>query len=494
MRRISIFFSVLFSLTFFFANSILNAGGLESTTASARSTTQQFVNAAMKPGTFVFAEKLVKMVGEGVDWYFDRLVIAADKAQLGPISNNIVSGMGKGLSDWKIDQYTNRGLDTVEDVAHKLWLQDFTQQVLQGTDVKIKPYLKGGLEYDSNVFYEPEAPKTRDEVLWLWTPGVSINYPFGENNRYRIGAVYEARVTDFTKYDSHDDVGQSLGAVGNFKLRDDLFFNVTEEFVKDAARAGTRSAKRVEYVDQIVTPNIVYNWRNWTVEGEYKNAIRDFQNTIYQIFSYDNNALTTRLLRDIAPNFRWLAEYTFSFYEYHSDATRTGHLNDIKTGFKGQLSERTDILARIGYQERSYRQHDTNYDILAGDFRLRHRLTKRTNLDFYGHRTTQESQFTNNRAMDEKLIQGSANYLFNEKLRGRVGAWLARRDFDNVSTIGAVQILRRDLVGSTFVGFDYAFRPWLITNLDYRYERSNSNNSNFDYTNNVVSLGMTMPL
>ena len=489
MRRAFILIS-LFSLSLFLSYSSLNAGGLETT----RTKTQELVNAAVKPGTYVFAEKLVSLVGNGIDWYFDRLVIASEKAHVGQISNDVVNGFGKGLSDLQIDHYTNRGLDAVEGLAHRFWLEDFHQQVLQGTDVKVSPYFKGNFEYNSNVFYEPEAPKTRDEVLWVWTPGVSINYPFGEDGRYRIGAVYEARITEFTKYDSHDDIGQSLGAVGNFKLTDDLFFNVSEEFVKDAARAGTRSAEKVEYLDQIVTPSITYNWRNWSFEGEYKNAIRDFDSAIYRVFSYANNAFTTRLLRDLAPGFRGLVEYTFSHYDYAADETRVGHYNEIKAGFKGKLSERTDILARVGYQERGYRAHDTQFDIPVADFRLTHRLTDRTNLDFYGHRATQESQFTNNRAFDEKLLQGSGNYLFSERLRGRVGGWIARRDFDNVSTIGAVQILRRDLMGSIFVGLDYAFRPWLITNLDYRYERSNSNNSNFDYTNNVLQVGMTMPI
>lgn len=493
MRRTSIFIS-LFSLMFLVANSFLYAGGLESTAQTARRSTENLINAAVKPGTYVFAEKLVKMVGDGIDWYFDRLVIGAEKAQLAKISDDVVNGIGKGLSDLQIDHYTNRGLDTIEDLAHKFWLQDFSEQVLQASEVKIKPYFKGGIEYNSNVFYEPEAPKTRDELVWIWTPGVSINYPFGEDNRYRVGAVYEARFTQFTKYDEHSDIGQSLGAVGNFKLTDDFLFNVAEEFVKDAARAGTRSAEAIEYTDQIVTPSFTYNWRNWSFEGEYRNAIRDFESAIYRVFSYANNAFTTRLLRDLAPNFKGLVEYTLSHYDYAADETRVGHYTEVKAGVKGQLSERTSILARAGYQERSYKKHDIDYDIVVGDFRLTHRLTQRTNLDFYSHRTTQESQFTNNRAFDEKLIQGSANHLFTEKLRGRVGGWLARRDFDIVSTIGAVQVLRRDLVGSAFVGFDYAFRPWLITNLDYRYERSNSNNSNFDYTNNVVSLGMTMPL
>ena len=493
MRRTSIFIS-LFSLMFLTSRSFLNAGGLETTTRTVRTNTENFVNAAVKPGTYVFAEKLVRMVGDGIDWYFDRLVIGAEKAQLAKISDDVVTGIGQGLSDLQVDRFTNRSLNTVEEVAHKLWLEDFSKQVLEESDVKVRPYFKTGMEYDSNVFSEPEAPRTRDEVLWLYTPGVSINYPFGEDNRYRIGAVYEARITEFTNYNDHSDIGQSVGAVGNFKLLDNFFFNVTEEFVKDAARAGTRRAKRIEYMDQIISPTVVYNWRNWSFEGEYRNAIRDFDSAIYRVFSYANNAFTTRLLRDLAPNFRGLFEYTLSHYDYAADETRVGHYTEVRVGVKGQLSERTNILARAGYQQRSYKKHDTDYDIPVADFRLTHRLTNRTDLDFYGERMTHESQFTNNRAFDEKLIQGSVKHLFTEKLRGRVGGWLARRDFDIVSTIGAVQIHRRDLVGSVFVGFDYAFRSWLITNLDYRYERSNSNNSNFDYTNNVVSLGMTMPL
>ena len=92
------------------------------------------------------------------------------------------------------------------------------------------------------------------------------------------------------------------------------------------------------------------------------------------------------------------------------------------------------------------------------------------------------------------MVQGSGSYVFNSKFRGRTGASFARREFENPATIGAIVSERRDILGTAFVGLDYIFRPWLIVNLDYKYERSNSNNSNFDYTNNIVALGMTMPL
>ncbi len=488
MRKSLVFISYYILVVFFFSNLNANAGGLERT----RTKTNEVVNAAMMPGTYVGAEKVVKALGRAVDQTFDQLVIFADKAQIDDAANGIVKGVSD--NDLNLGYYSNRVLDTVESLTQRLGIKKLSDNVLQGSEVKIRPYFKGGMEYNSNVFYEPEAPKTRDEVMWIWTPGVSLNIPFGDKKQYRIGAVYEARFNEYTKYDEHDDIGQSLGVVGDFKLTDDLAFHVTEEYVRDAARPGTRSAKRVEYMDQIVTPSLVYDWRNWTFEAEYKNAIRDFESPIYQIFSYANNAITTRILRDVAPGFRGLIEYTLSHYDYHSDATRIGHYQEIKTGFKGALSERTNILARVGYQERSYRAHDTNFDVVVGDVLLEHRLTSRAKLETFFQRTLQESQFTNNRAYDEKLIQTSGSYLFTEKLRGRAGFSLAQHKFQNEAFTGATLVKRRDMIGSTFVGFDYMFRPWLITNLDYRYERSNSNNSNFDYTNNVLSLGMTMPL
>lgn len=488
MRK-SLVFIFYYSLVIFFFSTInATAGGLE----RARTKTNDVVNAAIAPGTYAGAEKAVNETGRVVDQSFDHLVMLTDSTQISSGSKKVVESASNSLSG--IDSYTNRGLDAIESLSQRLQLQDLTQNVLQGSDVKISPYFKANMEYDSNVFYEPEAPKTRDEVLWVWTPGVSINVPFGDQKQYRVGAVYEARFTDFTRFGEHDDVGQSLGAVGNFKLRDDLAVNVTEEFVKDAARAGTRSAKRVEYTDQIVTPSLVYDWRNWTFEGEYKNAIRNFGSAIYRAFDYDNNAFTARLLRDIAPHFRGLAEYTFSHYNYDHDGSRVGRYNQIRFGVKGDLSERTNVLARVGYQQRNYRRHDTDFDVPVADVLIRHSLTDRTKLDLYFQRTLQESQFTNNRAYDEKLGQISASYLFTEKLRGRAGGSLAQHKFQNEAFTGAVLVKRRDLIGSTFVGLDYMFRPWLITNIDYRYERSNSNNSNFDYTNNVLSLGMTMPL
>ncbi|MBI4372622.1 MAG: outer membrane beta-barrel protein [Candidatus Omnitrophica bacterium] len=496
MRRNSIFFGI-FSLVFLLTNTSLYAGGLEGVKSGAnslRSGTQKVVDGALQPGTYSFVEEFVDLLGKGIDWYFDLFVLGADTVKAGEISNGIVDGIGGGLNEMQIPATIDKGLDTIEDVTAKSGLPELRRQMTEATGIHVKPYFKGTVEYNSNVFLEPEAPKTRDEALWIWTPGVSVNYPFGDQKQHRVGAVYEARITEFTKYDEHDDVGQSVGVIGNFKLSDALYTNITEEFVQDAARAGTRSAKRIEYIDNKVSPTIGYHWRDWTFEGEYWNTIRDFESAIYRAFSYANNGATARAYRTLAPNFRGVVDYTFSYYDYAADETRVGHYNQFRAGVTGKLSERTNLLTRIGYQEREYRAHDTEFHIPVGDFRLTHRLTSKTNLDFYIHRTTAESTFTNNRALDEKLAQVSGNYLFNSKFRGRAGAAYIRHDFDRTAATGATVVKRRDHIGRLSVGLDYFFRPWLIMNLDYHYDRSNSNNSNFDYTNNQVALGMTMPL
>jgi hypothetical protein len=498
--RCSALLRVLFPVIFLVSSSFLYAdepavtSETQAKSSGIRSKAERVVDAALQPGTFQTIENLVKIIGDGIDWYFDQLVNAADQSRLSESSNSVVKGIGQGLVDVGVDKAVNDSLDLAEQGAEKFYLKEFDRQILKGTQVKVHPYLKSAMEYYSNVFYEPEAPKTRDEVLWVFKPGVTANFPFGDEKQYRIGAAYEARITEFTKYGEHDDIGQSAGLIGDFKLTDALYTNIREELIQDAARAATRSAKRVEYIENTVTPTVGYNWRDWTFEGEYTNSIRDFDSSIYRAFSYANNAVQARVFRTLAPSFRGLIDYTFSHYDYAADETRVGWYNQIRTGVTGKLSERTALTARVGYQSREYEAHDTQFDIPVADVRLTHRLTSKTNLDFYFHRTTRESSFTNNRAYDEKLFQASGNYLFNSRFRGRTGTSFIRREFENVATTGAIVSERRDILGTAFVGFDYAFRPWLIMNLDYKYERSNSNNSNFDYTNNLVSVGMTMPL
>ena len=498
MRRVTSYLIFLVSAgSFFLSSSFLYAGDLGTAKSGANSigvNARKVIDAALQPGTCPFIEGVVKFFGQGLDWSFDRLVVGADRAKVSEISDHVVSGMAQGLSDFKIDQGINQTLDAFEGLAKKFLANDFSSQILQGTPAKVKPYLKAGFEYNSNVFDEPEAPKTRDEVLWTWTPGVSVNFPFGADDRYRIGAVYEARFLEFGKYDQHDDIGQSFGALGNFKLTDNLYVNVTEEYVKDAARAGTAFVKRVEYEDQKVSPTVGYNWRDWTFETQYENAHRRYDSSIYDQFEYDNNVITGRAYRTLAPNFRGLLEYNYSHFDYDYDVTRPGRYHQGRVGVVGQLSERTGILARVGYMDRNYHSSKGEFDKPVADIRLRHTLTKRTDLDFYFHRTSYESTFTNNRFLDEKRFQASATYLFTSKLRGRTGGALIRQNYDAAAATGRVFIKRRDTVGNLFVGFDYAFRPWLLTSVDYRYERNNSNNSNFDYTNHGMALGLIMPL
>jgi hypothetical protein len=251
----------------------------------------------------------------------------------------------------------------------------------------------------------------------------------------------------------------------------------------------------VEYVDQKVSPAVGYNWRDWTAEASWVNAHRRFPSRIYDQFEYDNNVITGKLFRTLAPNFRGLIQYDFGHYDYDFDVTRPGRYHQIRGGLAGKLSERTSLSTRVGYMDRSYSQDRfTEFDKPVADVQLQHQLTKRTGLDFYFHRTSHESSFTNNRFLDEKLIQISGNHLFTPKFRGRTGTVLTRRDFDGTAAVGRVVVKRRDLSVAAFVGADYVLRPWLMFNLDYRYEKKNSNVSDFDFRDNILSLGMTLPL
>ena len=502
MRRGNPTFILLVSLfSLFVMNSSAYAGGVDAEKASGgggQTGVQKVIDATLQPGTYQFAEKLVKIVGEGLDWYFDRLVVGADKAQIPQTSDSIVKGLGDGFNDLQVSSSIDSVLNASENLAKKFYLTDFTQKILQGSDVKVKPYFKTGMEYDSNIFYEPEAPKTHDDVLWTWTPGVAVNFPFGDKKQYRIGAVYEARFQDFTKNAPHDNVGQSLGVIGNFKLTDSLYVNATEEFVKDFARAGTVAAKRVGYKDQKASPTVGYNWKAWTAEFQFENALRRYDASIFHIFEYTNNVYTGRLYRTLAPNFRGLLEYNFSHYHYINDGTRNGRYHQFLAGFVGALSQRTSILARAGYMDRNYRKtsnaFSTEFDQPVGDVRITHKLTDRTSFDLSYDKTAYESSFTANRFYKENQVQFQGTHLFNSKFRGRAGGSFGRHDYPAQATTGAVAIKRKDALATAFVGLDYAFRPWMIWNLDYKYERSNSSNSNFDYTNNQVAVGMTMPL
>ncbi|MBI1978114.1 MAG: outer membrane beta-barrel protein [Candidatus Omnitrophica bacterium] len=489
MRR-ALFLAFVFSLHFFLLNSSLYADDPEPT----KSDTQQVAETTFKLGAFPAIEKWVKELGRGLDWCLDRLVVGGDSIQLGKAANGVVGGIADGFRDLRVDTSVDQTFDAFESLGRRLWLPDWKEKVSKATPAEVKPYFKGSFEYDSNVFLEPKAPKRRDEAVWVWTPGVAINLPFGDEKQYRVGAVYEARFTEFTKYDEHDDVGQTLGAVADLKLTDDIYAKVTEEFIQDAARAGTRTAKKVEYTQNRVSPTVGYHWGDWTLEGQYWNEIRDFESAIYRAFSYANNGFLTTIYRTLFPNFRGLVDYSFSHYDYAADETRVGWYHQIRAGVTGQLSERSNLLARMGYQKRDYKAHDTQFDIPVWDVRLVHRLTSRTTLDFSFERTIEESAFTNNRAYDEKSFRAAGTYLFTQKLRGRAGTAFLRREYEREAFTGAVLVKRRDNIGRAFVGIDYIFRPWFIVNLDYRYDRSNSNNSNFDYTNNQVVLGMTMPL
>ena len=345
------------------------------------------------------------------------------------------------------------------------------------------------MEFTDNVFREPG--KDKEDVLWKFTPGLSATYL---NDLGKIGVSYEADFKYFTKYgDPNNDQDQSFGAVADLYPIENMYVHVTEQLTQKGSRGGAIDLEPVNYLDNTVSVTTGYKMGRWTPEVGYRNFIRDFKQS-FNGYDYGENVLTVRLYQDIVKDIRTNITSHFGSINYDNDPTKKATYYELRTGIEGTLMFNVYARADVGFHHRKrFNNNRQNFNAVVSTISLRRNFGAKTTVEAGFVRRPVETAFANETFYDDKFFYVSAKHKITPKLRGRVTYRLGRKDYQGYTTLGTARADRSDDSYSVNVGADYAARSWMILHLDYNWERRESNFSTFDYTENRVSLGVTMP-
>lgn len=406
-----------------------------------------------------------------------------------PVASASVDDVGKGV---------NGLLDKIEILAGKTKINELREQALKKFGLLVNPYFKTGFDYTTNVFKSPR--KRVEDVIFKFTPGVNLTYtnPLGQ-----VGVSYEAEFLEFHKDGLQDAQNQYFSAFADIHPTDKLSLRVSEQLNDQYATAGAHDLKPINFMDNTVRVSGVYALNDQLSEEiGYQNFVRRYNGDTYDLYDYTENIMFLRSYYKFCNGPKVSIGYDLGFVNYSLDNfddellnNRDASYHEFPVGAEGTLPW-GDIYyaAYVGPHIRNMQSEDRNgWWGFVSSVVLRKKITKSTATELGFSRRPVEGTFDDQTFNIDRTFWAGVTQVITPKLRGRMKISTSNRHYDNNATVGNVWTHRRDAAFGFGLGLDYAVRKWMILNTDYKIERRNSNISDFDYLDNTLSMGMTMP-
>ena len=345
--------------------------------------------------------------------------------------------------------------------------------------------LKGGLstqgQFDSNVYLTPH--KGIKDYVFTLRPKLLLDRPFGIDQRHLFQMMYVGEGGLFCSQTSQDHMNERGAANLNLRLPFG-FLNTNDDFIDTTDRAGTEFTTRVHRLENTASATLGVQHNKMSYEAGYTNFFKYYYKQQYKQFAYHENDFKGTVFYQLFPKTKALIDYTFGLLDYYNDKSRSGHLNQVTTGLKGDLTGKTVGIVKAGFQERGY-DSGKGYIGFVGELGAITKFSERTEVTLMYHTTPVESVASNGNYYTSNMISAQ----LDQKLIGHLSTML-RSEISRDSypqTDSADNIKRRDWIFDESVWLYYKIKRWGKLGIGYDFKRRASNMGSESYTDHLVS-------
>ena len=352
-------------------------------------------------------------------------------------------------------------------------------------NLMLHPYLRLKGQYDDNIFY------TNKNTVYDWigiiTPGAILELPWDDNLlQFDFRAMlYYFRHNPRENHQDYRLKGLFTYNFSNFKLK------IEDLFLKTSSRENTDYSYRIERIENTGSIALLYSANSFELQGKYKNFYMDYFDDVYSKYDHQEHFGILTAFYRIAPKTKALVEYTYDRILYRDARDRDGFYNEVRVGFKGEITSKLYGIVKVGYQNRQYQGNPTweDYDGIVGLVSLEQRFSKYSNLRVGWERTTRESTYEFNSYYLINRFWVVYSQQLAHKLRGyaKINYYNYRYPYRSLT----YDKKRVDEIWQPEVGVVYRIQDWLSADLSYRYKDRNSNFPGHDYADNRISLELS---
>ncbi|MDP2920979.1 MAG: outer membrane beta-barrel protein [Candidatus Omnitrophota bacterium] len=362
---------------------------------------------------------------------------------------------------------------------------EYYEEDVKPEKARISPWGEIKLTYDDNLFLDKDDKKS--DVLITLTPGVTAYLPFSDN---LLTLDYHVDFNRYMDYSNQDATNHFL--YGNLELNwRDVTFNIYDKFSNSYERPSTEDTSRVRKYDNRAGITANAQKDRLGIQLGFENFTRDYKSTAaYDLYDRTERIYSAMLTHQTFEKTKLLAEYDFGQIRYDSNAIRSdSDFHQFLVGAIGDLTPKTTATIKVGVQARNYENSSTpdfSSGVVYAD--LTHEFSEKDALKLSFLRTANESTYQTNNYYTLNDIHGTYDHFFTPKLLGFLTGLYQDHSYPNESTEGGVTKKRQDNYYSMGAGMKYYIRKWFTVTFQAEHIWRDSNFSNYNYQDNLITI------
>ena len=352
-----------------------------------------------------------------------------------------------------------------------------------GQTASLKAVISQEGQYDSNIFLTEEDVK--HDLISITSPRLLVNVPLADN-RHSIQLMYLADIATFSNYKSQNYVNQDVAAKVslNFPFG---YVNVQNDFRDTVQRADTEFTDQVRRYENFSQALLGVKMNKLSYEAGYAHFLRNYYEDRYETLNYQEDVLSGTVFYQMSPKLKTLLEYNHGIVNYVNDATRNAHYDQVRFGFKNELTGKIDSVVKLGYQNRDY---DTvgrkGYEGFVAQAGVIADLSERTNLELKFLSSAVESVSAANNYYDVNSVVIKVTQEIINNVAILLSSQFDRRDYSEPDPVFNVK--QRDAVITEGIMLRYTVLTRGRVSLGYQYTENLSNINSQEYKDNRISL------
>lgn len=376
--------------------------------------------------------------------------------------------------------------------------------------------------YSDNIFYtdideESDFTTLVTPGIWFSIPGrkertrkiyTSKDTPGGITiSRYdqpsfrRLNAYfsYEPEFEIYADNSDQNTTSHQFEGVLQYNLKGGLSIELLDQFI-DTYDAYSSSLADREKQDKYITnlANITIGYRisdKLNVNLGYSNFLVDYDEKLSERWNRTDHTATGYIYFQVRPKAAVFTGYEFTQINYEEDERSDNTENRFYGGFQWDVTEKSRGRIKAGYGDKDFDAADIeNSQDYIYEIQLDHRLTRKTSLSLFAYRKKEEANFS---AYDYILThKATASYMQRVTNKISIGMRLsyAYESFEGeVNLIGKSEERKDDLYYlNPYIR--YHFRDWFSMDLEYKYEKRDSNTTLYEFETNSLLIGLSLEI
>jgi hypothetical protein len=369
-------------------------------------------------------------------------------------------------------------------------------QGIQLGPFRLLPSLELSLEYDDNILLTPD--NEIDDFIWHILPGIAVELP---SRRYAIRLGYQAdilRYMDNTELDTvhHQALADArVDFVFGLSLRLSDRFLITDDF---AGFPVPELTQRVERWENTLDVGGEYRLsERFALDASYRWFTVDYQDDPeFDQFDRDDHTVAGTLFYRFLPKTSLLGEVQYNMVRYDIPAVAADRDSDawrFLIGAKGDITAKTTVLAKVGWEWRDYENPGRDdWDGLVAEGSIIWKYREPSEVRLFGGRANVESLEETRNYYISNYAGIEVRHFLSERLILRVRGLGGVNDYPGELTVGAVSAERSDTFIEAGASLRYQMRRWLAFELGYEFLYRDSNFDINDYRDNRVKAGVLL--